>query len=688
MAQIQDLNRPHLLPPSDINPRTDPPLDFPDRAWGELTEDDYRVLGFMSGLEVHQQLATDRKLFCRCPAGIRVDHFDAEVLRHMRPTLSELGEYDGCALMEFKTRKEIVYQLERGTVCTYEIDDTPPFEINMEAVEIALEVSELFDLGLVQELHVMRKQYLDGSIPTGFQRTAMVGLHGEIPFLDRELGIDRSLRIRQLSLEEDSCREVSDLGHRITFRTDRLGTPLTEVVTEPDMFSPLQLQSAARLVARTTRACGRVRRGPGSARQDVNVSVAGGRRIEIKGVASHRSLPLLVHNEAFRQLNLLRIRQELSRRGVQIDWFSPPPAGRPIEESENVLDATGILSQCDFTPLRDCLDAGGVAMAIRLRGFGGLLLHRTQPGVTFANEFVDRVRVIACLTARPFLIHSDIEGYGLDHSHWSQLKKALRCESGDAVIVVWGPRRDLETAAQEIFLRAKDALLGVPAETRQAFVDGTNGFERILPGVDRMYPDTDTPPVPIDDRQVERIRRQLPERPWEKEERWLALGLPLDLVHRTMDAPWCRLFERLEPKEGSTARRIAYALEKRIPCWWRVSGGNTLPDAERLLPWARALEEDQLRGEACETVLDRLLRETDLSCEQILAQYRPEAGDEKALQQLLESLRREAGSLHTKDRDAIERWAMGKVMAAFRGKKPAGELRERVRQILGKGTDR
>ena len=156
----------------------------------------------------------------------------------MRPTLSEMGLYDGCALMEFKTDKEVVYQLERGSICTYEIDDTPPFPIDEEAVRISLEISRLLGLRLVSELHVMRKQYLDGSIPTGFQRTAMVGVGGVIPFRTSELGGDRELRIRQLTLEEDSCREVSDKGHRIVFCTDRLGTPLIETVTEPDLLTP------------------------------------------------------------------------------------------------------------------------------------------------------------------------------------------------------------------------------------------------------------------------------------------------------------------------------------------------------------------------------------------------------------------------------------------------------------------
>ena len=144
----------------------------------DATQNDYDRIGFMSGLEVHQQLLTGKKLFCHCPAGLyhKNNDYDAEVIRHMRPTLSELGEYDGTALMEFKTKKEIVYRVKHATTCTYEVDDTPPFRVNREALDIAIEISLLSKLNVVGEVHITRKQYLDGSIPTGFQRTAIIGV--------------------------------------------------------------------------------------------------------------------------------------------------------------------------------------------------------------------------------------------------------------------------------------------------------------------------------------------------------------------------------------------------------------------------------------------------------------------------------------------------------------------------------
>jgi len=137
----------------------------------------YEKMGFKSGLEVHQQLKTDEKLFCRCPAGKyqNLQDYDAELIRHMRPTLSEMGTYDGTALMEFRTHKNIIYHIKNETACTYDVDDTPPFPINREALDYAIEISLIMHQNIVGELHITRKQYLDGSIPTGFQRTAIVG---------------------------------------------------------------------------------------------------------------------------------------------------------------------------------------------------------------------------------------------------------------------------------------------------------------------------------------------------------------------------------------------------------------------------------------------------------------------------------------------------------------------------------
>ena len=683
-----------VRPPPDVNPRTDPALDFPDKTLHEMTPGDYQVLGYMSGLEVHQQLDTPSKLFCRCPAGCRVRKVDAEVLRHMRPTLSELGEYDRTALMEFKTKKEIVYLLERGTVCTYEMDDTPPFGMDEVAVRIALEMAEMCNLNLVSELHVMRKQYLDGSIPTGFQRTAMVGLAGSVPFRVPELGVDRELRIRQLSLEEDSCREVSDVGHRITFRTDRLGTPLTEVVTEPELLSPHELQAGACLLAQVSRATGKVRRGPGAARQDVNVSVAGGRRVEIKGVHHHRRLPILVHTEAFRQLNLLRIRAELERRGVQRESLSIPEGGLPWEVTPLVLDVSSLVRHSNFQPARQAVHRGETACAVRLPGFGGLLTHPTQPGVTFAREIADRIRVIACPVHHPFMTHSDLGAESLSSQHWNQLARSLGAHSGDAIVVMWAPREDAATAAREVLIRAEDALVGIPAETRQAFPDGTTGFERILPGPDRMYPDTDTPPLPIPDRMVSEVRARLPEAPWVREARYRRIGLDARAARVLAVAVWADLFDEIVPAEGESARRLAGVLEKRIPFHSRRMRGakprlaEELPPATRLAPAVRALEAGEILPEALTRLVDELLENLDRPVEEVLGRYRRRPGDEERLRAALKAAELRAPLvLDGRSPDVKLRWAMGQVAPSFLGKVAPLEAEARLIAALGVGLE-
>ena len=264
-------------------------IGYVDRK--EATQADYDRIGFMSGLEVHQQLATKEKLFCRCPAGIfqKPDEYDAELLRHMRPTLSEMGEYDGTALMEFKTRKNIVYRIAHRTACTYEVDDTPPFPINPEALQYALEIALASKLKIVGEVHITRKQYLDGSIPTGFQRTAILGIDGEIQLKHKKV------RLIQLSVEEDACREVSDIGHTRIYRTDRLGMPLIETVTYPEMVNPDEVEEACNYIRFLNRSTGRVRTGIGAGREDVNVSCTGGTRIEVKGVAHTKWIPEVTH---------------------------------------------------------------------------------------------------------------------------------------------------------------------------------------------------------------------------------------------------------------------------------------------------------------------------------------------------------------------------------------------------------
>jgi glutamyl-tRNA(Gln) amidotransferase subunit E len=414
------------------------------------------------------------------------------------------------------------------------------------------------------------------------------------------------------------------------------------------------------------------------------VSVAGGRRVEIKGVGNHRRLPLLTHNEAFRQLNLLRIRAELLRRGVDAAALAVPEGPRPWDTSRHVTDATPLLRRCDYMPVREALDRGDMKVAaLALRGFGGLLGRRTQPGVAFAREFADRVRVIACLTAHPFMIHSDVTDYGLSPTEWKGLRKSLRADTGDGIIVLWGPEEDIATAVREVFARAREALVGVPAETRQPFADGTSGFERILPGADRMYPDTDTPPRPIPDELVAEVRAQLPERPWEREKRYEGLGFTSALAARLASVPpVADLFDALVVPAGPVARRVALALLKRPPRWRSRRAGQQGATPERLGPLVRAFASGPLRPEGFEWALERALTDPARPVTELIEAVTPRPGDDEEVERRVRAAVENCRPLGFRSPASVLRFAMGLVMPGLLGRVDPVVVRQRLEREL------
>lgn len=632
--------------------------------YGELKDRDYSEMGFKSGLEIHQQLKTEKKLFCRCPAGDYSEEYHAEVLRHMRPTLSELGEYDGTALMEFKTRKEIIYQLNKHNVCTYEMDDTPPFELNQGALDIALEVALLLNCNIVGELHIARKQYLDGSIPAGFQRTTILGTDGWIPYKDRKINI------RQLGLEEDACREVSDRGHFRVYKTDRLSIPLIESVTYPDMKTPLEVAEVAELLRELARCTGKVRTGIGRARQDVNVSVEGGTRVEIKGVHRIPYIPRLVHFEALRQWNLLELRGELRRRGIATDSLDV-----------SCVEVTSLLRNTAFAAIRTVVERGGRVLAVRMAGIRGLLNFPLQPGRTLASEISDRVRVIACLDELPNILHSEMKDSPLGRTVWKKVSSTLEAGKDDAVVLVWGNDQDAETGAQEVIIRVREAAKGIPSETRQAFPSGINGFERILPGPDRMYPDTDMPPVPLSEDRIEEAKKRLSLTPWQRREYYKELGLHPEVIEDMVTDKRAILFKQIVESHPVKPTTVAVVLTQTLKHLERK--GIPVEDLENegLLDLFRQYSEGEFAKEVFPGLLQRMAAEGETAEEAMkaLGLFRMEDAElEKNIERVLEA----QAHFNPDDRDKKFRYLMGLIMEEVRGKasgeKVARHVRERI----------
>ena len=629
----------------------------------ESTLETYDRIGFMSGLEVHQQLKTGQKLFCRCPAGVyqKPGDFDAEVIRHMRPTLSELGEYDGTALMEFKTRKEIIYRLKSKSTCTYEVDDTPPFPLNREALAQAIEISLVSKLNIVGEVHITRKQYLDGSIPTGFQRTAIIGVEGEIPLKNKKV------RLIQLSLEEDSCREVSDIGHTRIYRTDRLGMPLIETVTYPDMTNPDEVKEACNYIRFLGRSTGKVRTGIGAGRQDVNVSCKGGTRVEIKGVAHSRWIPELTHNECFRQWALLEIRTLLKTRVVD---------AKSWKQTYVLLDVHAFNGKSEFAAVAK--SNGLKLIAINLPGFKGILSHFTQPGKMFANELIERLKVIACIDL-PNMTHSEDFDSQLTLSDWEKIYVQLKPGENDAQLVIRGPEADMATALETVEERCLMAFAGVPPETRKSFENGTTIFERVLPGADRMYPDTDSAPIPLENDYIESLGKNQPQEVIVRYKRLKDWGIPEDcyvyIFKKNLFPLIERIIKELDMNPAFVGKFFGHAVK-----WVE---GQYKPTAEFdykiIYALLRFLKQKKLDPSIARRMLPTVYQYPKMEFESVLTSINFKSVSKEQIVSKIPFLRNKLAEIRlSKGADVEHNWIMGQLRRQAEGNMSMLELHEAV----------
>lgn len=256
----------------------------------------YEKLKFKSGLEIHQQLDTN-KLFCSCPSVLRSDEPDLLVKRKLHAVAGEKGEVDIAAQYQASLKKEFIYQFYKDNSCLIELDEEPPKEINQESLKIALQISILLNCKIFPIAQIMRKTVIDGSNTSGFQRTVLIARDG---FIETSFG---KVRIATICLEEDSARKISDDKNQVVYRLDRLGIPLIEIATAPDIKSPDQAKETALHIGEILRSC-RVKRGIGTIRQDVNVSILNGNRIEMKGMQDMKTFVRTIENEISRQKKL------------------------------------------------------------------------------------------------------------------------------------------------------------------------------------------------------------------------------------------------------------------------------------------------------------------------------------------------------------------------------------------------
>ncbi len=446
---------------------------------------DYRALGLKSGLEIHQQLDTKEKLFCGCPTLLRdTKESSFEFFRYLRPTQSEMGVVDRAALEEVKLTKKFIYRAY-DTTCLVENDEEPPRELNQEALDYSLMIALMLNMNIVDELYTMRKIVIDGSNTSGFQRTGLVATKGYLDSSDGRIGID------VLCLEEEAAQKVEDKGDSVVYSLDRLGIPLVEIGTAPDIVSPAHAREVAEKLGMILRSTGKVKRGLGTIRQDINISIAEGARVEIKGVQALELIETIVDREVTRQAALLEIKKELNRRNAGVQ--------------DKIIDVTHVFAHTGSKVIQKALK-GGVVYAVNLLNFAGFVGKEVQTGRRLGTEFSDRAKK----SGVGGVFHTDeLPNYGITEDEVDALRKAVDARETDCVVMVADTKEKARGALEDVIVRAKEALVCVPEETRRALPDGNSAYMRPLPGSARMYPETDVPPVAITEERVRSIK--LPE---------------------------------------------------------------------------------------------------------------------------------------------------------------------------------
>ena len=511
-------------------------------------EIDYAKAGLKVGLEIHQQLNTQEKLFCSCPPELFKEEPEITFLRRLRPTQSELGQVDPAAFFEFQKGIKVLYEANRATSCLVEMDEEPPHPLNIEAVEVVLTAALMMNMQPIDEVHVMRKTVIDGSNTTGFQRTCIIASDGWI-----KVG-EKVIPMQAASLEEDAARKTGteDDGKIIRYRIDRLGIPLIEVATAPVIYSPMEAQEVAFAIGRILRDTGKAMRGLGTIRQDLNVSLPNGALIEIKGVQELELISKVVEYEVQRQLGLIKVKEELQKRGAKAE-----------DLKEDFVDVSDVFRRTKCTVIRKALDKGQKVLAVKLQKFSGVLKRELMPGFRVGTEMSDRAKFWGRVGG---IFHTDeMPAYGVTAEEVETLRKATEAREEDAIVFVADTAENVQDALKAVVERAQEAIDGVPAETRTAKDDGTTRYMRPRPGAARMYPETDIPPSEISSALVEKIRSNLPE-PTEKKLKRLMkeYGLNKKLATQIIDLEYGGLFEVIVKESGVAATTVAVFLTETL----------------------------------------------------------------------------------------------------------------------------
>ena len=513
-------------------------------------------LGFMCGLEIHQQLDT-AKLHSRMPSKL-YEHKSEDIpadwprsTRRLRASRGEGGETDVAARFEQRRNRTFEY-VQPPNAGLIELDESPPRNHEPEAVDVVLTMAALMDAKPIPNLQAMRKTVVDGSNTSGFQRTTIVATDGKIETNSAEVGIDL------ISLEEDSARKLdtkqSELGETVVYNLDRLGVPLVEVATAPDVRSPEHAKETAIALGRLLRDTRRVRRGLGSIRQDLNVSIACGDRVEIKGCQDLDWIPQIIRLEMARQLHFYRLANEL-RSEAELPPLPPDRKmdSKPVENRVqlatssriplDIHEVSEIFSDCESEMLSSSLESGSSVLGIRLPGFSGRLGKKDaiENGAQLPRLGRELASAAKLAGVRGIFHSDELPAYGIGTKEVDAVRAALALSDGDAFVLCVAPRWQGELALESVVNRARMAFHRIPQEVRNVVIrkgkpeDGTTTALRPLPGGARMYPETDIPVLEIPHDRWSSICENLPLTAQERKERLDVLDLSPNQVEALLN---------------------------------------------------------------------------------------------------------------------------------------------------------
>lgn len=625
---------------------------------------DYKAVGFRCGLEIHQQLDT-RKLFSPCPSGVvDPDQVEARTIavldRRLRATQSELGELDPAALAEMRKGKLFRYRAIAGLTSLVETDEEPPHAMGQDALDVGLQFAGLIGARPVDEVHVMRKTVIDGSNTSGFQRTAFIAWGGS---LDVDGG---DVRCQTLSLEEDSARKLDDEGGIVTYTLDRLGIPLLELATETDITDPQHAQRTAARIGALLRTTGRVKRGLGTIRQDLNVSVAVGTRVEVKGCQDLRAIPRIVEGEVRRQLWMHHVREALAVR-------KPAAPGA-------MVDVTAAFAQTGAKSVREATAKGGRVLGLKLPGFSGLLKGAAKDGPRLGRELADHAKVAAGVKG---IFHSDeLPAYGIGDADVAAVRKALVCGEDDAFALCVEAEPTARRALEAVAARAKAALLAPVGEVRAVQPDDSTRFLRPMPGAARMYPETDVPPIRVTAGRWKATLAHLPPKP---EERVAQLvqghGVSKDTAQQLLADGLVDDFAHLVAS-GADAALAGRILLQYVP--GLTNGDRVLG---RLPEVVAALRAGRFAKEGVEPLLKALDAAPMTTLEQAIGKAGlGAAADTAAVDAVIAKVLASRADLVKSKGMAAMGPLMGPVMAELRGKADGAVINARLKAALEKAT--